>query len=82
MSSLWFSRILSIEKKFLAAASVPDFALANWQGIGLSVPPSYASPGCLMAALQKLSAFDQRVAHWPLLRGFADHRLFIFVRNS
>jgi hypothetical protein len=53
----------------------------DWRGIGLSVPPSYVT-GLPDGALRRLDAFDRRVADWPVLGGFADHRLFVFVRKA
>ena len=80
MSSLGF-RVFYPSKRNLDAALGPQFALLNWRGIGLSVPPSYVT-GLSDGALHKLDACDRRIAHWPLLRGLSDHRLFVFVRNS
>ncbi len=80
MSSLGFC-VFYPSKEKLEAALGPDFALLDWRGIGLSVPPSYVT-GLSDGVLQKLDALDRRVAHWPLLRGLSDHRLFVFVRNS
>ena len=65
----------------LEAAFRPRFTLMSCCGIGLCIPPSYVT-GLSGAVLQKLDAFDRRVAHWPVLRGLSDHRLFVFVRNS
>jgi SAM-dependent methyltransferase len=80
MSSLGI-RVFYPSSKRLEAAFHPRFTLVSWHGIGLSVPPSYVT-GLSAGVLRKLDAFDRRVAHWPLLRAFADHRLFVFVRNS
>jgi ubiquinone/menaquinone biosynthesis C-methylase UbiE len=80
MSSLGF-RVFYPSKGKLEAALDPDFTLLNWRGIGLTVPPSYVT-GVSDGVLRKLDAFDRRVAHWPLLRGLSDHRLFVFVRKS
>ncbi len=80
MSSLG-ARVFYPSKHRLEAAFRPQFTLVNWYGIGLSVPPSYVT-GLSERFLQKLDAFDQRAAHWPLLRGLSDHRLFVFRRNS
>jgi len=80
MSSLGF-RVFYPSKENLEDAFGSHFALLNWRGVGLSVPPSYVT-GLSDGALHKLDAFDRRVAHWPLLRGWCDHRLFVFVRNS
>jgi SAM-dependent methyltransferase len=59
----------------------PDFTLMEWRGIGLSVPPSYVNslPECV---LRVFGAIDRRMAHWPLFRALADHRLLVFVRNT
>ena len=56
-----------------------DFALIDWYGIGLSVPPSYVQ-GLHEDTIARLAAVDRRIAHWPVLRGLADHRLLIFKR--
>jgi hypothetical protein len=52
----------------------------DWRGIGVSVPPSYITrvPDGLLRAF---GGFDRGVAHWPLMRAIADHRLLVFVRN-
>jgi len=61
------------------AAFAPDFELRRWTGIGLLVPPSYVK---LPAALVRiLAACDRILARLPLLRGMADHRLFLLVRK-
>lgn len=80
MSSLGI-RISYPSKQRLENAFRPHFTLVSWCGIGLCVPPSYVT-GLSGDVLQKLDAFDRRVAHWPVLRGLSDHRLFVFVRNS
>jgi ubiquinone/menaquinone biosynthesis C-methylase UbiE len=79
MSSLGI-RVFYPSRKRLEAAFRPEFVLASWCGIGLSVPPSYVT-GLSVSVLPKLDAMDRRVAHWPVLRGLSDHRLFVFVRN-
>jgi hypothetical protein len=79
MSSLGI-RVFYPSKHDLESAFRPQFTLLSWRGIGLSVPPSYVN-GLSEVFLQKLDALDQRLAHWPVLRGLSDHRLFIFVRN-
>ncbi len=79
VSSLGF-RVLYPSRRRLEAAFGPDFTLLSWCGVGLLVPPSYVT-GLSSGVLQKLDAFDRRVAHWPALRGFSDHRLFVFVRG-
>jgi ubiquinone/menaquinone biosynthesis C-methylase UbiE len=79
MSSLGI-RVFYPSKHRLKSAFHPHFTLVSWHGIGLSIPPSYVT-GLSTGFLQKLDALDQRVAHWPVLRGLSDHRLFIFVRD-
>jgi len=73
-------RVFYPSKHRLAAALDSRFTLVNWRGIGLSVPPSYVN-GLPAGLLERLDAFDRWTAHWPVLRGLADHRLFVFVRN-
>jgi ubiquinone/menaquinone biosynthesis C-methylase UbiE len=80
MSSLGV-RVFYPSRKRLEAAFRPQFTLLDWCGIGFSVPPSYVT-GLSSNFLGKLDALDRHVAHWPLLRGLSDHRLFVFVRNS
>jgi len=65
----------------LISALRPAFALLDWRGVGLCVPPSYVTP-LPDRLLEKLDAWDRRIAHWPLLRGCADHRLFVFARSA
>jgi len=79
MSSLGI-RVFYPSRKRLEVAFRPGFKLLDWQGIGLAVPPSYVT-GLSDGALRKLDAFDRQVAHWPLLRGLSDHRLFVFARS-
>ena len=80
-----FSASLQIPVRFLsisnlAQALLPEFTLRDWRGIGAFVPPSYVRrlPLCL---LQVLGTLDRFVAHLPLLRAVADHRLIVFVRK-
>lgn len=80
MSSLGV-RVFYPSKQRVEAAFRPAFTLASWYGIGLCVPPSYVT-GLPERLLQKLDALDRRIAHWPVLRGSTDHRLFVFIRNS
>jgi SAM-dependent methyltransferase len=74
-------RVFYPSRKRLETAFSPGFTLMGWCGIGLCVPPSYVTR-LSDGFLQKLDAIDRRIAHWPLLRGLSDHRLFVFVRNS
>ncbi len=56
-----------------------SFRLVNFCGIGLSVPPSYVK-ALTHWEVEQLSLLDQRLAHRPVLRSLADHRLYIFER--
>jgi SAM-dependent methyltransferase len=58
----------------------PYFELDCWCGIGFAVPPSYVR-GFSPNAVSLLSSIDRRLAHAPVLRAAADHRLFLFVRK-
>ncbi len=61
------------------AAFAPGFRCERWTGIGLLVPPSYVSlPPFFVRAC---NAVDRVLARLPLLRGLADHRLLILVRE-
>ncbi|MFZ0589266.1 MAG: class I SAM-dependent methyltransferase [Bryobacteraceae bacterium] len=55
------------------------FRLVNFYGIGLSVPPSYVKV-LTHWEVEQLSLLDQQLAHRPVLRSLADHRLYIFER--
>ncbi len=60
------------------AAFRPGFRLREFAGIGFCVPPSYVEAS---RALVHAAAFvDEWIAGWPVLRGMADHRLYIFER--
>jgi len=74
-------RVFYPSKRRLEAAFRPAFTLVKWYGVGLCVPPSYVT-GLSAGLLGKLDVWDRGVAHWPVLRGLSDHRLFIFERNS
>src|SRR5579862_728511 len=73
-------RVHHFSVRQLERAFYPEFSLVEWRGIGVSVPPSYitCAPDWLLRACGRI---DRRVAHWPLVRALADHRLLIFVRN-
>jgi ubiquinone/menaquinone biosynthesis C-methylase UbiE len=63
----------------IQAAFQRDFKLLRWTGIGLLVPPSYVRLPA--AVVRVLAACDRVLARLPLLRGLADHRLFLLVRK-
>ena len=62
------------------AAFAEGFELHRWTGIGLCVPPSYVK--LPPPAVRWLSGLDGVLARLPLLRGLADHRLFLLVRKA
>jgi len=63
----------------LATAFAPEFTLRRVAGIGLFVPPSYVVlPKWVVRAC---AALDRALAHLPVVRALADHRLLIFERN-
>ena len=68
-------------KRDLVRSMRPWFDLADDQGIGLFVPPSAAEPWISRHArlLNALEAADRLLA--KPLSGFADHRLYRFVRT-
>jgi hypothetical protein len=56
-----------------------SFRLLDVHGIGICVPPSYVTflnDSCV----ERLSTLDHWLAHRPILRSLADHRLYIFKR--
>jgi SAM-dependent methyltransferase len=81
-----FSESLQIPVRFLSVRNLarafhPEFTLRDWRGIGAFVPPSYVR-GLPLSVLQGLGTLDRFVAHLPLLRALADHRLVVFVRKA
>ncbi|HEY1241531.1 MAG TPA: methyltransferase domain-containing protein [Bryobacteraceae bacterium] len=62
------------------AAFRPHFALVDWTGVGLLIPPSYIT-GIADSTLSRLDSLDRRLAHRPVLRGWCDHRLLTFRRT-
>jgi SAM-dependent methyltransferase len=63
----------------LRRAFAPAFELATWTGIGLGVPPSYVE-GLSPRTVKRLAQIDLAMAHRPVLRAMADHRLALFTR--
>jgi ubiquinone/menaquinone biosynthesis C-methylase UbiE len=63
----------------IVSAFERDFRLLDFYGIGLCVPPSYVT-FLNDWEVEQLSALDQLLAHKPMLRSLADHRLYIFKR--
>ena len=62
------------------AAFAPHFELQRWTGIGLLVPPSYVKLSA--APIRALAVADRALAHLPILRAMADHRLYIMKRRA
>lgn len=56
-----------------------EFILCAHSGIGLTVPPSYVN-SLGGGTLQKLAAFDERLAARWLFRSVSDHQLYILRR--
>ncbi len=73
-------RVHHFSVRQLERAFHPEFTLIDWRGIGTLVPPSYVT-GAPNWLLRLFSEVDRRIAHLPLLRALADHRLVVFVRN-
>jgi len=63
----------------IVAAFQSAFRLLRFYGIGVFVPPSYVTV-FTDREVERLSAFDRRLAHKPVLRSVADHRLYVFER--
>jgi ubiquinone/menaquinone biosynthesis C-methylase UbiE len=59
-------------------AFAPRFHLVRTAGIGVCVPPSYVPMSGRVVAM--CDAIDRRIAHRPVFRALADHRLLLFVR--
>ena len=63
----------------ITAAFQPEFHLIKSCGVGFAVPPSYVA-ALTDWEVDKLSALDRRITHWPIIRSACDHRLYIFER--
>jgi ubiquinone/menaquinone biosynthesis C-methylase UbiE len=63
----------------IVSAFATRFRLLNLYGIGFFVPPSYVT-FLTGWEVEQLSTLDRRLAHKPVLRSLADHRLYIFER--
>jgi hypothetical protein len=68
----------------IVAAFAPKFRLVRRRGIGVAVPPSYASGSIFGTAgfVRFAESFDNALGRLPLLRAAADHALFIFERTA
>jgi ubiquinone/menaquinone biosynthesis C-methylase UbiE len=67
----------------LVTAFSPEFRLASYQGVGLTVPPSYLEPWAARfpRLLSLAENIDSHLAAWPGLRNCADHMLLKFERE-
>lgn len=67
----------------LAVAFSPDFRLATYRGVGLTVPPSYIEPWAARfpRLLSLAEDIDSYLAACPGLRNCADHILLKFERE-
>jgi ubiquinone/menaquinone biosynthesis C-methylase UbiE len=63
----------------IVSAFQSSFRLIDFYGIGVAVPPSYVM-FVNDRHVERLSVLDRRIAHQPIVRSFADHRLYIFKR--
>jgi SAM-dependent methyltransferase len=63
----------------IMSAFQKSFRLLNFFGIGVAVPPSYVT-SLTDWEIEQLCALDRRLAHKPIFRSLADHRLYIFER--
>ena len=57
-----------------------DFVLFSHSGVGLTVPPSYVT-WLSQKTLEKLAAFDERVATQAWFRSLSDHQLYVWRRR-
>jgi SAM-dependent methyltransferase len=73
------ARVFYPSCRTIVSAFQANFRLLNFYGIGLTVPPSYVK-FLTGWEVDQLSALDWRLAHKPVLRCLADHRLYIFNR--
>ncbi len=74
------ARVFYPSYRAIVSAFQSNFRLLNFYGIGLTVPPSYVK-FLTGWEVEQLSALDRRLAHKPVLRSLADHRLYIFERT-
>lgn len=73
------ARVFYPKSHAIISAFEAKFRFVSSCGIGLAVPPSYVT-ALTDWEIEKLSAIDCPLAHWPLLRSMADHHLYIFER--
>jgi ubiquinone/menaquinone biosynthesis C-methylase UbiE len=62
----------------------PEFSLTGWQGIGVTVPPSYAESFFhgRPRLLSLLARLDEKLRRMPGARAIGDHILLEFVRSA
>lgn len=71
--------VFYFSRRAILSAFADNFRFLASYGIGLFVPPSYVE-GLSAPAVTRLASMDRVCAHWPVLRGLADHRLYVFER--
>jgi SAM-dependent methyltransferase len=64
----------------LCRAFEPSFSLVRMAGIGIAVPPS-SRLKLSAGMMSRLGAIDRRIECIPVVRGWSDHRLLVFVRK-
>ena len=65
-------------------AFAPSFTLVSWRGIGIVLPPSWLASFFQdhPRLVNLLTRIDRSLGVLPVIRGFADHILFHFVREG
>lgn len=72
-------RVFYPSPREIVSAFEAKFRLLDSHGIGFFVPPSYVS-FFTSWEVEQLAALDRGLAHRPVFRSLADHRLYIFER--
>ena len=72
-------RVFYHSSREIVSAFKSKFRLLDFHGIGFFVPPSYV-PFFTSWEVEQLGALDRCLAHRPVFRSLADHRLYIFER--
>jgi hypothetical protein len=72
-------RVFYPSSREIVSAFKSKFRLLGSHGIGFFVPPSYV-PFFTSWEVDQLATLDGWLAHRPVFRSLADHRLYIFER--
>ena len=72
------------KQREIVAAFAPQFRLVRRRGIGVAVPPSYASGSVFGTAgfVGVAESCDNALGSIPLVRAAADHALYVFERTA